>query len=286
MTTVIRCRVGDVVRRGTAITIEQTIDPARLAATVRGDSDVADEHLSIVAPDPTPVHEHVGCLAPGMGVRARTALARAGRSRGLDTPYDDELAAVRDRLSADSVENRSLSSLRERLARRRTETERLRERVATARGRVRASRDEGGDVSAAETALESAIRELSEAETTRAAVEQRLERARETARDRRAQLERERQLEDRLANLERQARQHLVSKLRGEYLDAISALPGTANPTDTDPFDIDSLTAAFAIARVASLSGPVVVACDRFRSASDAADWLDAPVLRVNSPQE
>jgi hypothetical protein len=84
-------------------------------------------------------------------------------------------------------------------------------------------------------------------------------------------------LEDRAANLERAARAHLVEQVETAYTDAVAAVPGR---TPANPFEADGVTAALAIARVAALDAPVVLACDRFESAAAAASWLDAPVIR------
>ncbi|PSP91510.1 hypothetical protein BRC87_03010 [Halobacteriales archaeon QS_4_66_20] len=214
-----------------------------------------------------------------MGLRTRTALARAARSRGLETPHDDALASVRDRLAATSVEEGDITSRRRAVAEAATETERLRERVATVRGKLQAAREHGGDAAAVSEELASAVRQLSETETDSLAARQRFERVREHARERRDRRERVRKLEDKLANLERDARAHLVEQLADRYADAVADAPGAEQVAD--PFDADPVTAALAIGRLASLSAPVVLACDRFASAAAASRWLGAPVVRV-----
>jgi hypothetical protein len=45
--------------------------------------------------------------------------------------------------------------------------------------------------------------------------------------------------------------------------------------------DAGPVTARLALARVAELSAPVVLAVRRFPDAGAAVDWLDAPVVRV-----
>ena len=278
---VVRVRVGDVVRSGRAITLPDRVDPASVVEAIRSpdDADDTDSRIAVDASEPGPVHEHVGYVHPGMGLRTRTALARAARSRGVTTPDDEEAESIRERLTAIDVGEGDIADHRRAVAEVTTETERLREQVAAARGKLQAAREGGGDATAATAELESAVRHLSEIETDSVAASQRLKRAREAARERRDRRERLRRLEDRAANLEREARAHLVGQLADRYREAIAAVPSAGNVAD--PFDADPVTAALAIARLAALSAPVVLACDRFGSAAAARRWLDAPVVRV-----
>lgn len=273
----IRCRIGDVVRRGTAIDVHQSVPPKRLAAAVSLDSADPDVHVSVSAADPPLLYEHVGCLRPGMGLRTRTALARAARTLGLRTPYDDELSAARESLADLTATDENETDARETVAAAESETERLRERVATARGRLLARRENDLDPTPAAEALADAITDLSEAETREAAARQSLERDRESRRARRDRQERRFRLEDRVANLERRARARLVEDVREQYVDALEALPGET--AYEDPFAVDPVPAALAIVRVADTSAPVVLALDRFDSAQAAHEWLDTPVL-------
>jgi len=277
----VRVRVGDVVRSGRAITLPDDADPGSVVEAIRSpdDADAADGRIAVDAPEPGPVHEHVGYVHPAMGLRTRTALARAARSLGVTTPYDEELESVRERLAAIDVGEEDVATHRRAVAETTAETERLREQVAAARGKLQAAREGGGDPAAATAELESAVRQLSETETEGVAASQRLQRAREAARERRDRRERLRRLEDRAANLERDARAHLVGQLADRYGEAVAAVPGAEGVAD--PFDAGPPTAALAIARLAALSAPVVLACDRFCSAAAARRWLDAPVVRV-----
>lgn len=266
---------------------------ARAVRTERPDEAAAthgDRRVRVACPEPRPVHEHVGLVSPSASVAVRTALAAAARSRGLTVPQDDELRTLRDRLaSIDDPERSDLTDARRRLAGTASSVERLRERVATLRGRVQAGRDAGRDVSDLERELANATRRLSEQETERAAAREALEGARRRARDSRDARDRRRRLEDRIGNVERAARAHLVDAVRGEFVAAVAALPNGDTVTDvgedSDPFATDDVTAALAVARVADLGAPLVLACDRFASPARAVAWLDAPVIRA-SPSE
>lgn len=270
------CRVGDVVRRGRVVHVEQDVAPTSLASAVRGDG---TERLAVAAATPHDVHEYVGCLRPSMGLRTRTALAVAGRSRGLATPHDEERRRAADRLDALTVEDSDLATRRQAVAETSERTQHLRERVAEARGRLREREENDLPTDDAAAELEEAIAELSAVETTAVAARQELERASAAATRRRDVREHRLELEDRIANLDRRARAWLVDQLREEYVDALGAVPGGAVPDD--PFEADGLTAALAVGRVADLTAPVVVACDRFASARAASEWLDAPVVDV-----
>lgn len=275
------CRIGDVVRRGRVVAIDRDIDPTAVAAAVRRERG-GPAWLTVTAATPQPVYEHVGCLRPGMGLRTRTALARAARTRDLSTPLDDELEQVRTELADLTVDGESLAHHRERLAQTEAETERLEERAATIRGRLQARRDADLDTGDTAERLEATIRQLSEAETSAVAARQELRRARSAARERRDRRDRKLTLEDRVANLERRARAHLIEKVRDEFVAALSRVPETGSSIDErEPFRTDPLPAALAVARVADLSAPVVLACDLFDSPWSASDWLDAPVLDV-----
>lgn len=275
----IRCRIGDVVRRGVAIDVHQSIPPSRVAAAVLTEASDPDAQVSVTSPDPPPLYEHVGCLRPEMGLRTRTALARAARTLGRSTPYDDELSAARESLADLAATDEHGPDGRQSVAAAETETERLRERVATARGRLIARRENGLDTTPAAEALADAITDLSEAETREAAARQSLERDRESRRARRDRQERRFRLEDRVANLERKARATLVDEVRERYEDALETLPGAVH--GDDPLAVDPIPAALAIVRIAATPAPVVVALDRFDSARAAHEWLDAPVLHV-----
>jgi|GEM_PF-271572 len=249
-------------------------------------ADMGGPDLVVQCPDPGPAHEHVGLVEPGMALRTRTALAAAARSRGVSPPQDEELATVRAKLADLSVPEVDTQAARERLAGTESAVEAGRERVATIRGRLQAARDAGRETDELREELRAAARGLSEVETERAAAREELERAERRAREARDARDRRRRLEDRAANLERAARAHLVDTMREEYATAVAAVPrsGVSDERDSGsvaPFDADPVTAALAVGRVAELRAPVVLAVDRFESPNAAADWLDAPVVRV-----
>lgn len=276
----VRCRIGDVVRRGRAIRLDQPVEGSTVAAAVRGESN-GDQAVVVEAPEPARLHEYVGHIHPGMGLRTRTALAVAERSRGQETPYDHELDEVREScasLSVESTEN-TRREHRKAVAARAVETEQLRERVATLRGELRAARDHGQQPAQVATELETAIQELTEVETAHEAAKQRLAAARQTARKRRNKRERRRRLEERKQNLERRARSHLVEQATDRFAAAVDAVPG--GDELTDPFEADPVTASLAIAQIGTTTAPLVLCCDRFESATAAAEWLGTPVLKV-----
>jgi len=277
--------VGAAVRTGEAVTVPEG-EPGRLAVAVERDGVVGPADgpsVTVDCPSPGTLHGYVSPVQEGMGLRVRTALAAAARSRGLESPHDEELAATRERLAELTVEAATSATQRRQAAEAATDTDRLRERVAAARGRLQAAREAGGDVAAASEALEAAVRELSEAETRAAAATERLESAREREREARDRLERRRRLQDRAANLEREARAALVAQVREEYARAVRDLDGTQ---EGDPFEAPPAVAALGVVRVATVEAPVVLdaggAVGRaFADADAAAAWLDAPVIYI-----
>jgi hypothetical protein len=277
----VRCRVGPVVRTGRAVTVTGA-DPGRLAAAVEREESVetGGPAVAVDCPPPGRVHGYASPVREGMGLRVRTALAAAARSRGLTTDHDGTLATARERLAdldGEEGETATNEDARQKAAET-ADLARLRERVAAARGRLRAAREHGGDVAAASDDLAAAVRELTEAETAAAAARERLDAAREREREVRDRLERRRRLQDRVANLEREARAALVEEIRGEYADAVGELAGTDGP-----FEAPAPVAALAVIRLAAVDAPVVLdsGVGRFDSAAEAAAWLDAPVIYV-----
>lgn len=276
----ITVRIGDTVRHGEVIDLPATVSPAALRDAIReGNS----EHVTVDCATPQPVHEHVGYIHTEMGIRTRTALARAGRSRALTTEYDDEIATLDVEIAALDAElaeqeSQPAAEYREQIAESSRKTTELREAVEAARGRLQACRDHGLDTDAAMADLEAAITELSERETATAAAAEQLDHARETNRTRRDRREKRLRLEDRRANLKRDARASLVDQLREEFTAAVDAVPG-ASPDD--PFDAPPVLTALAVARIADLDAPVVLDCDRFDSPAAAGDWLDTPILYI-----
>jgi len=284
MSRTVRCRVGEVVRCGRAITVTAPVEPAALARAVREERD-RDTRVAVVSDEPGPAHGYVGCIRPRMGLRTRTALAAAARSRGFETPHDATLTAARERAAAladgDDGGGETTATERERLRRAvaeaTAESERLRETVAAARGRLQARREQGLDPTPAQTALAEAVKRLSEAETEAAAARQRLDTVRGRSRERRNRREKQFRAEERVANLERRARAHLRDQVEDEYRTALDVVPDSGETAA--PFEADPVSRALAVARVADLSAPVVLACERFESARAAADWLDTPVI-------
>lgn len=278
--------MGAAVRTGEAVTVPE-VDADRLATAVERDGPVEagdGPSVTVDCPPPGSLHDYVSPVRQGMGLRARTALAVAARSRGLTTSHDEKLAAVRERLAELTVAAAASDEERRELAET-TDTDRLRERVAAARGRLRAAREADGDVAAASDELEAAVRELSEAETRAAATAQRLETARGRERDVRDRLERRRRLQDRAANLERDARAALVGRVRGEYARAVRSLEDV-HPSTEGPFEAPPAVAALAVVRVAAVDAPVVLdgggrVGRTFADADAAAAWLDAPVIYI-----
>lgn len=273
--------------------LDVAVDPGEVAAAVRDeaggddaggpDGEAESGPVTVRCPAPRSVHDHVGLVEPGIALRVRTALAGAARSRGLSAPQDEALASVRAELSEFTVPEADTETARERLAGTESAVAKARERVATVRGRLQAAREADRDTADLREELAAATRDLAEKETERAAAREALDRAEQRAREARDARERRRRLEDRAANLERAARAHLVGQVREEFAAAVTAVPGSdrGGGESGDPFDADPVSAALAVGRVADLRAPAVVAVDRFEGTGAAADWLDAPVVRV-----
>lgn len=274
----VTCRIGDIVRCGRALSIECDVAPTEVADAVRRDSDSSDR-IAVRADPPPPVYSHVGYIHDEMGLRTRTALAKAARTLGLQTPHDETLAEARAELADLTVAERDTTEHRREAAQTAAKTGELREQVAAARGRLQARRDNGLDPTPAADALADAIRRLSETETSETAARQYLGRERTEARTRRDRRERRFRLEDRIANLERKRRAALLTQVRDVYATAVERVPG--GESVADPFDADPVTAALAIVHVTDTAAPVVLSCDRFDTPKAASDWLGVPVLYV-----
>lgn len=273
-----RVEVGGRTFEGRAVDLGGRADADAVVAAIRGEPAGG---VAVECPDPGPVHEHVGHVRAGMALHLRGALAAGARSLGETAPQREEVEAVRAELSSLSVPAADVDEVRRRVAEAGVSVERLRERVATLRGRVRALDETGEGSEAARADLREAVRELSEAETERVAAEQLRDRLEREARDRRDRRERRLELEDRVANLEREARAHLTESVYDRFRAAVEALPGDATAGDgPGKYDGDAVTAALAVARVAAVEAPVVVAVDRLGDAATAARRLDAPVVR------
>ncbi len=266
--------------RGRAIDLSgESTAPKDVVAAVR--SNIGSERISIDCADPGPAHEHVGWITSEMAIRLRPALAAIARSLGMDAPQDGKIAHVEERMCSLDIDDVSLRAERRRVADASGSEIRLRERVAALRGRVQALREVEGSSDNAESELRSVTQELAETETKRIAAEQTLEAARgrqQYARDTREQRLR---LRDRKANLERRARRHLVRQVHERFVTAIEAVPGQGRTMTPGTFEGDSVTAALALARVARIRAPVVLASDRFDTAEAAANCLHSPVLQI-----
>nr|WP_254282318.1 hypothetical protein [Haloarcula salina] len=210
-----------------------------------------------------------------MGLRTRTALAAAARSRGEETPHDTEIAAHREELTAIDPSPPELVEATEAIPD--AAVADLRETVAAHRGRITARRAVGADADAARADLRDAATTLSERETRRAAARETRELRREAARAYRDRLERRREVADALANARRAARATLVDRLADEFAAALAVVPGQ---TPDDPFDASPVTAALAVLRLAETPAPIALEVDRFPSPVASSDALDAPVVR------
>jgi hypothetical protein len=240
----------------------------------------------------TSVLTHVSPITPETTVPLGPALAAAARSRGHTIPQDDDIEAVRSELAATTVPSTSTREARRRVATAGEAERELDERVAELRGRLGALRERGSkaEVTEATAALTAAVERLTEVRTERIAAEQVLDRARREARSVRDARERRLHLEDRVANLERAARSHLLAAMWEQFVRAVAEVPPpsesetgslpTVGPTPGE-YEGDGTTAALAVCRAARLRKPVVVACGRFPDAQTAAARLDAPVVQV-----
>jgi hypothetical protein len=265
-------------RSGAALDLrESDPDPDRLVAAVRE----PDDGL-VDCPEPGPAHEYAGYVHTDVSVPVRTAVAVAARTRGASAPQDEELGTVEAALAETPEPSVDLAEHRRRVAAARETEAGSRERVDRLAGRVAALREREADTEVAEQRLAEAGRELAEAETERLAAEQALDRARRDARGDRDAGERRLELADRAANLRRAARDHLAERHYDAFGAALEAVPGDATAGDGHrEYEGDDATAALAVARMAALDAPVVLACGRFGSARAARDCLDAPVLLV-----
>ena len=257
-----RVSLAGVERTGRALDLRDTpVTPAEAAAAVR---DPDDERVRCQPPQP--VHERIGVLYRGVAVSLRAAVAAAARSRGASTRFDDDLTSVRAALSDLAAPGVDLEGARERVSETAADVERLRERVARASGRVEARR-ESGDAESAESALGDATRELAVAETEPRA-----------ARDTR---ERRLELEDRLANLRRDARRALAERWSGRFERAVEGLPVPGDPAPPSEFAGPEWAGACAAARLAAPGAPLVVGDDLLEDSTRASAALNAPVLLV-----
>lgn len=253
------------------------------AVGTAGDGRAGGPTLRVACPDPGPVHEALGVVAPGRSVDTRDALAAVARERGLVPPQADRIARLERELAAVSVDDADdRRAARRRVAEAGAREAELSERVAALRGALRERRALDEPTAELEAELREAVRELTDVETERIAAEESLAAARRAARADRDARERRLALEDDLGNARRAARAWLVERVADGFVEALAAVPGEARPGGTPGTAAgDDVAAALAVVRVADVDAPVVLSCDRFDSAGAAAATLDAPVLTV-----
>jgi len=280
-----RVTVGNRSYEGRAIDLTGSDVPAAAVVRAIGDGDVPidmDVNVDVDCPEPGTVHEHVGHVPPATFDR-RAALVAAARALGHESPSRPALDEARSKLADLSPPPVDVAAARRRVAETGETEERLQERVAELRGRLQARRKTGADTTAVEAQLDEAVSRLSAAETERIAAEQALERAEAAARGARDRREHRLELEDRVANLEREVRADLVSTVWERFRTALRAVPGTATAGETPgTYDGDEETAALAVARIAPLDAPVVVdGLDRIAGAEEVASTLRAPIIYI-----
>lgn len=282
-----RVNFGGVERRGRAIDLRDAdVAPAAVRRAVR---DPDDDRVVAAPPgwaggsrfvaERSP-HERVGFLHRSVTVSVVPAVAAAARSRGATTEHDAELRRLGTVLADFDAPAVDLTAARERVAETADDVDRLRERVARASGRVEARREADEDASDARAALDAATQELAERETQHHAAREALAAARERARDARDARERRLELEDRRGNLRRAAARALADAFAESFRRAVAALPVPGEPARPSEFTGPDWAAACAVARIARVDAPLVVAAG-FADASRARAALDAPVLLV-----
>ncbi|MFC7172461.1 hypothetical protein ACFQL0_01870 [Haloplanus litoreus] len=217
-----RVTVEGRVHEGRAVDLAD-VDAATVVRSIRG----AEAPVDVECADPGPVHDHVARL-PTTTFDRRAALAAAARALGHESPRESALEDARAQLTETTPPARDVREARRRAAEAGAEEERLRERVAELRGRVQARRETGADTTAVEAQLDEATTRLAEIETERIAAEQALERAETAAREARDRRERRLELEDRVANLEREVRADLAAAVWDRFRSALAAVPRTA----------------------------------------------------------
>jgi hypothetical protein len=245
-------------------------------------STVEERQLRVCAPQPGVVHEHVGVIRPGTTLALRPALAAAERTRPGTVDGVEALADARESLAAVEVPSVDVAGARERVAAARDAAEAVQADVAAARGAVQAREAFAEDVDAGRDRLRAAVATASERETELVAAEQALARERERAREARDARSRRLSLEDRVGRLERDVRANRVRAAWPAFRAAVGAIPGGDEGdvgAEPEAFAGADATAALAVARVANVSAPVVVAVDRFDAAADARRVLGAPVV-------
>ncbi len=285
---------------GSAIEIRQPVDPNAVVEAITGsDERESTDAVSVSVPAPPPVYAHIAHIHDEMGLRIQTALAKAARTVGGETPYDESLATARATLTELTPEAPGSERHRHKLETKTVEAERLKEQAATLRGEIRTRRKHDLPTETAQAELRDVLAALSEAETSAQAAKQQLTAAQEAMREFRDQQEHRFRLEERVANLERKARASLVEQFTPAFrahvreiialaereggIDktvASGTLP-TAERSATPLTAINPTVAALALVRFASFDTPVVLSGSLVESARAAAEILDAAVIRI-----
>lgn len=267
-----RVRLGGADRVGQALDLrEAAVSAKRLHRAI------TDPQAELVASAPPgPLHEHVGLLRPGMELDRRAALVAAARSIGLEPPQAETIAALDRQIAAIDPETPDLRAARRRVAEAGADVARLEEQVARTSGRLNARQEADLPTDAVSDRLEELTRELTAAETSQIAAQEALERAEAraaAARDARAE---RLSLVDRRENRRRAARAWLAEAVAESVERAARALPTRTDPAAADG---DPHAAALAVARVGTVSAPIVLVDSPFETALQARAALDAPVI-------
>jgi hypothetical protein len=295
----VRVVVAGDVRTGDAVDLsDRDLDPDAVVAAVRkpattvNGTDTPDlTPLRVRCGTPGPVHDHVGLVSRDATLSVRVTLAAVARARGETAPQDAEIERVRAALADTSPHPAEFGRERRAVAEAGADEDALRERVASLRGRIGALESADADADRIESVradLVEAAADLSRVQTERIAATQRLRAADRGARTAWDERERRLRLQDRLGNLERAARAALAARVYDDFAAAVRAAPPAADadhhPVPGDEpgdYEGDTVTATLAVARVAPLEAPVVLAAGRFSGATAAATWLDAPAIRL-----
>lgn len=265
--------------RGRAIDLRNRgVTTVEIAAAIEENGEASETNIH--CPEPGAVHRRVGVIEDDRSYPIRAALAATARVLGHEASQADEIEAIRRKLDELTLPSSSTVEERRALADAGADADRIAERVATLRGKVQAT--EGVESDERSETFRSAAAKLTELRTERIAAEQALERARKRAREARDRREQRLRLQDRKANLERAARRELAAAIEPSFERALAAVPGTCKRGER-PGTVrgDETTAALAVCRIAPLSAPVVIGCDRFETASAAAAAVNGPVVLV-----
>ncbi|GAA0296621.1 hypothetical protein [Halarchaeum salinum] len=222
----------------------------------------------VECPTPTAIHEYVGLLDGARDV-GRPALAAAARSRGYDDPEAEALGALRSAVAEPLPEIRGLRAARERIASVTEDVTVRRERVERLGGKLAALRDAGVTDDGVKNAHRAAIVALADAETERVAADETHQRLRREVRAVRDERERRLQLVDEIRRRERESERALALAIEPSYERAQRAVP--AGPWRD----------VLALARVARVRAPLVIAGGPFERATRATACLGAPVVLV-----